>query len=321
MIVLTGGAGFIGSCFLRKLNEEGISDVIVVDHLGESYKWKNLNGKKFFDYFHKSDFREKLKKGKFGKDITAIFHFGACSTTTEMDADYVIDNNFSYSKELALFAAKKDIRFIYASSAATYGKGEEGYSDKVFNSLHPLNVYGFSKHLFDLWVIEKKLDKRFTGLKFFNVFGPNEYHKGEMASMIFKAYNQIKETGKVRLFKSNVAEYADGCQMRDFVYVKDTLDVVFRIYKNQDISGIYNLGSGKARNWNDLVNAVFTAMNMKTHIEYVDMPASLKHQYQNYTQADMDKLDTALGGLHFDTLENNISDYVRNHLQKIDIYF
>ncbi len=321
MIILTGGAGFIGSCFLRKLNQEGINDIIVVDHLGESSKWKNLNGKKFFDYFYKYDFINKLKQGIFGDSINTIVHFGACSSTTETDADYVLDNNYHYSKELANYASEKKIRFIYASSAATYGNGEMGYSDDKFDGFKPMNVYGFSKHLFDMWVIENKLDKKFTGLKFFNVFGPNEYHKQEMASMVYKSFLQIERSGKVQLFKSNTPEYADGCQLRDFVYVKDTLDIIYKIFLNTEISGIFNLGSGKARNWNDLAKSVFAAMNKTPHIEYVDMPASLENQYQNFTQADMDKLDKILGGLHFRSLEDNIADYVDNHLLKKDKYF
>ncbi len=321
MIIVTGGAGFIGSCFLKKLNEEGIADIIVVDHLGESSKWKNLNGKKFFDYFHKTDFREKLRKGEIPKSIEAVFHFGACSTTTEKNADYVLDNNFTYSKELALFALENNIRFIYASSAATYGNGSQGYSDKVFDSLKPLNVYGFSKHIFDLWVIENGYDKIFAGLKYFNVFGPNEYHKGEMASMVYKAFRQIEETGRIKLFKSNTPEFEDGGQMRDFVYVKDTLEFVFTLFRNRNINGIFNIGTGRARTWNDLANAVFAAMNKKPKIDYIEMPESLKNQYQNFTQADMTKLEKAVGSLKFKTLEENAADYVRSHLLKEDKYF
>ncbi|MGA2296822.1 MAG: ADP-glyceromanno-heptose 6-epimerase [FCB group bacterium] len=316
MIVLTGGAGFIGSCFLAKLNEENITDVLVVDRLGNELKWKNLLGKKFIGFVHKTKFRENLAKGDYGKEVEAIFHFGACSSTTEKDADYLLDNNFNYSTELADFAAWNDIRFIYASSAATYGMGENGYSDKEFDKLRPLNMYGFSKHLFDLWVIHHKLDKDFTGLKFFNVFGPNEYHKGDMASMVLKSYNQFVQTKKVKLFKSNTKEFKDGEQKRDFIYVKDAVEIVWKIYKNKKISGIYNLGSGKSRSWNDLGNAVFRSLRKEPKIEYIEMPDELKSQYQNYTQADMSRLNKALGKFQFRTLEDSIDDYVKNYLVK-----
>jgi ADP-L-glycero-D-manno-heptose 6-epimerase len=316
MIVLTGGAGFIGSCFLKTLNSKGITNVLVVDHLGNSGKWKNLLGKSFNGFCDKQEFRTKLKAGFFDKQISTIFHFGACSATTEMNADYLMDNNFNYSKDLAEFAVKNNIRFIYASSAATYGNGSNGYSDNKFDDLMPLNGYGFSKHIFDLWSIRNGYDKIFTGLKFFNVFGPNEYHKGSMASMVFKSYNQIVKTGKVQLFRSNTPEFSDGGQMRDFVYIKDTCDTIWNLYIKSDVAGIFNLGTGKARSWNDLANAVFKALNLNPVIEYVEMPESLTNQYQNFTEADTNKLKNLNIDFKTLSLENSVKDYVQNYLSK-----
>ncbi len=317
MIILTGGAGFIGSCFLKKLNDNGIFDVVIVDRLGSTEKWKNLVGKKFKIYYHKNEFFDILfnSKGNFGK-IDAIVHLGACSSTTESDVDYVMSNNTRYSIRLAEYAAENDIKFIYASSAATYGDGTNGYSDRNIDNLKPLNPYGFSKHVFDQWVVENKLDESFTGIKFFNVFGPNEYHKGDMASMIFKSFNQIKNTGKVRLFKSNTSEFKDGEQKRDFIYVKDTTEVMWKMLENKSRGGIYNLGTGTARTWNDLANAVFRALELEPNIEYVDMPDQLVDKYQNFTQAEMDKLNSSPFATEFTRLEDAIFDYVRNYLNK-----
>lgn len=320
MIILTGGAGFIGSCMLKKLNDEGRDDILVVDHLGEGNKWKNLVGKRFVDFIHKSVFREELLMEIYD-EIEAIIHFGACSTTTETDADYLIDNNYSYSKDLAAFAIENNIKFIYASSAATYGDGSDGYSDKSIENLYPLNCYGFSKQAFDQWVVDMGFDQSFIGIKFFNVFGPNEYHKGSMASMIYKSYNQIKENGKVKLFRSTVPEYMDGGQMRDFIYVKDVVNIIWDMYHKDDLSGIFNLGTGKARTWNELVSGVFAAMNLPVNIEYIDMPDELKYQYQNFTEADMNKLQTSLKDLKFSSLEDSINDYVCNHLMQKRIYY
>lgn len=316
MIVLTGGAGFIGSCFLKKLNDNGINDVIVVDSLGNEAKWKNLIGKRFLRFIHKDDFLIELLENPDFEELEAIIHLGACTVTTETDVDYLMDNNLNYSIALAKFCEEFDIRMIYASSAASYGLGVEGYSDTNYFDLKPLNPYGFSKHLFDLWVIENKMLDNFVGLKFFNVFGPNEYHKGSMSSMVYKAYNQIKETGKVRLFKSNHPDYKDGDQKRDFIYVKDVVDVIWNFYKNDDVNGIYNLGSGNARSWNDLANAVFEAMGKKPDIEFVDMPEHLKNQYQNYTQADIENLKKTNCSVEFRSLENSVKDYIQNFLMK-----
>ncbi len=316
MLVLTGGAGFIGSCFLRKLNDEGFTDILVVDNLGTNNKWKNLLGKKFKSYYNKTEFRDKLKKREFSAGISTIIHFGACSSTTELDADYLLDNNLAYSIELAEYADRNHIKFIYASSAATYGDGSLGYSDCRFEGLIPLNCYGFSKLLFDDWIIDSGLDKTFTGIKFFNVFGPNEYHKGNMSSMIYKAYNQIKHLGCVKLFRSNTSEYADGEQRRDFIYVKDAINVVWQMFNDKHISGIFNLGTGKSRTWNELAHAVFQSLEMETKIEYIDMPDAITEQYQNYTEAEMNKLKST--GINFNpmNLEESVNDYVHNYLEK-----
>ena len=317
MIILTGGAGFIGSCFLRKLNDKGIQDILVVDRLGTGNKWKNLLKKNFATYIHKNEFRKNLNAGVYDNEyIDAIIHLGACSATTEKDADYLFDNNLSYSIELATFADRFNIRFIYASSAATYGDGSQGYSDQNFNSLIPMNCYGFTKHLFDQWVIDNDLKEKFTGIKYFNVFGPNEYHKGDMASMVYKSYKQIIETGKVKLFKSNHPSFGDGGQKRDFLYVKDTVDIMWDILEDKDFSGIYNLGTGSSRSWNDLANAVFKALGKTPVIEFIDMPEHLTGQYQNFTEADMGKLRNAGINHKFMSLEESVDDYVNQHLQK-----
>lgn len=316
MIILTGGAGFIGSCLLKKLNSEGIDDIIVVDSLGETNKWKNLNGKKFIRYVEKNDFLVNIKSflKSFEGKIDAIFHMGACSRTTEKNVDYLLFNNFDYSIALAGLAHENGIRFIYASSAATYGNGTNGYNDTIFDGLEPMNPYGFSKHQFDLWVLKNGFADEFTGLKFFNVYGPNEYHKDTMASMVFKSFNKLMETGKIKLFKSGIPEYKDGEQMRDFIYVKDVVDVMWQIYLNNKINGIMNLGTGQARTWNDLAKAVFKAAGKDTNIEYIDMPDELKNQYQYFTQADMQSFRKVFPDFSFTSIEDGVYDYLKNYL-------
>ncbi|MCX7735255.1 MAG: ADP-glyceromanno-heptose 6-epimerase [Candidatus Kapabacteria bacterium] len=324
MIILTGGAGFIGSCFLKKLNDEGIDDIIVVDSFRNSDKWKNLVGKKFVEFLHKDEILPILDVSQEVESkvpFDAIIHLGACTDTTEKDMDYLFQNNYQFSTTLARFALENDIKFIYASSAATYGDGQEGYSDKQIENLKPLNPYGYSKQLFDIWVHRNNFDKIFTGIKFFNVFGPNEYHKGEMASMVYKAYNQVKTTGKIKLFKSNSELFADGEQQRDFVYVKDVVEVLWKILNNKKALGIVNLGTGKARTWNSLANSVFSALDMEPNIEYIDMPDNLMDQYQNFTQADIKKLQKSGCSVNFTSLEDSINDYVRNYLTKSWKYY
>ncbi len=314
MILVTGGAGFIGSCFLKFLNDKGIFDIIVVDHLSNTEKWKNLVGKKFEDYYNKDEFLNFFDSKRFTNiNLDVIFHFGACTNTFESNVDYLIRNNFRFSIKLASYAAEKNIRFIYASSAATYGAGDFNFDDNLVYDLKPLNPYGFSKYLFDCWVASNGLIDEFAGLKFFNVYGPNEYHKGEMASMVYKSFLQVQKFGKIRLFKSNHPDYADGEQKRDFIYVKDVTNLVWKVYENS-LKGIYNIGTGDARSWNSLAYSVFNALKISPCIEFVDMPAEIVNQYQNFTQAKMDKLLGKIGKFEFTPLEDGVYDYINNYL-------
>jgi ADP-L-glycero-D-manno-heptose 6-epimerase len=316
MIVVTGAAGFIGSAMVWKLNQMGIDDILVVDDLGMADKWKNLVGKKFSDYFHKTDFIKALLTNKFGK-IEAIIHLGACSATTEKDAEYLMQNNFAYTKDLATYAVENKIRFLYASSAATYGDGALGYSDAdlVTPTLVPLNMYGYSKQLFDMWAMQNEILGQITGFKFFNVFGPNEYHKEDMSSVVFKAFGQIQKEGKLRLFKSDRDGIGDGEQRRDFVYVKDCIDVMAFFLQNRK-GGVFNLGTGVARTFKDLATATFNAMKKPVNIEYIPMPDALKGKYQYFTQADMSKLRSVGYTKSFGSLEDSVADYVQQYLMK-----
>ncbi|MCX7050144.1 MAG: ADP-glyceromanno-heptose 6-epimerase [Candidatus Sumerlaeota bacterium] len=318
MIVVTGGAGFIGSAFAWKLNREGVKDVLIVDHLGTTDKWKNLVGLHYVDFVPKDEFLKMLLEGHPPAQVEAIIHMGACSATTERDADYLMENNYAYSCVLAEWAIENDVRFIYASSAATYGDGSLGFSDDdaLTEKLRPLNMYGYSKQLLDLWAIRRDMMDKIAGLRFFNVFGPNEYHKGDMSSVIFKAFHQIKETGRIRLFKSYRPEYGDGEQVRDFVYIKDVVEVMWQLLKRPEVNGIFNLGTGKARSWNDLARAVFAAMNLPPNIDYIEMPETLRDRYQYRTEAVMDKIAGKGIELKFRPLEEAICDYVVNHLER-----
>jgi len=320
MIIVTGGAGFIGSAFVWKLNQEGIEDIVIVDQLGSDDKWKNLVNLRFADYIHKDEFMNLVLADEVPFEASAVIHMGACSSTTERDADYLWENNYLYSRELAEWALRHDARFIYASSAATYGDGSLSFSDdhEKINQLKPINMYGYSKQIFDLWVLKNKLEDKMVGIKFFNVFGPNEYHKGDMTSVIYKAFNQIRETGKMRLFKSYRKEYPDGGQMRDFIYVKDCLNVMWWFLKNPEVKGIYNLGTGKARTWKDLIKAVFASLERKANIQYIEMPVALRNQYQYFTEAQMNKLKSAGCPVTFAPLEETVRDYVVNYLQNTD---
>ncbi|MFC1546138.1 ADP-glyceromanno-heptose 6-epimerase [bacterium] len=318
MIVVTGGAGFIGSALIWGLNRSGSENILVVDSLAADEKWKNLVNLKFADYMEKENFLEHLLLDEF-KNITAIIHMGACSSTLEKNASYLIQNNFEYTKILAQYAVEKNIRFIYASSAATYGNGADGYRDTKINGLKPLNMYGYSKHLFDLWAQGKGMLDKIAGIKYFNVYGPNEYHKDDMRSMINKAFYQINETGKIKLFKSYKHEYKDGEQKRDFIYIKDAVDMTLFFIENKDANGIFNAGTGHARTWNDLAEAVFKAMDKKQNITYFDMPDILKEKYQYFTQADIKKLYDAGYKKPITSLEAGVTDYVKNYLLK-DLY-
>ncbi|MBL7187207.1 MAG: ADP-glyceromanno-heptose 6-epimerase [Phycisphaerae bacterium] len=318
MIIVTGGAGFIGSALIAELNARQITDILVVDRLGNNGKWKNLRNLSFADYVEKTDLLEMVIAGKLDSPIEAVFHLGACSDTTEPDASYLIKNNYEYTKLLAQWATNANVRFIYASSAATYGDGSAGFEDDEENieTLCPLNMYGYSKHAFDLWARRTGLLSKIVGLKYFNVFGPNEYHKDHMRSFIVKAFAQINAEGTVRLFKSHEGDYADGEQVRDFVYVKDAVDMTLFFLDNPHLSGLYNVGTGEARTWNDLVIAVFVAMGKKPNIEYIDMPDSIRNQYQYFTQADMSKLRSAGYDRQITPLEDAIKDYVQTYLQE-----
>ena len=318
MIIVTGGAGFIGSAIVAGLNSRGIDDIVIVDILGSDEKWKNLQRLRFADYVEADDFLEMLTAGKIDWPVEVIFHMGACSDTTEQNASYMIQNNYDFSKLLANWAVGRGLRFIYASSAATYGDGSQGFSDDEagLDKLGPLNIYGYSKQIFDLWAIRAGLLKRVVGLKYFNVFGPNEYHKGEMRSFVVKAFEQINAAGKVRLFKSHRPDYADGEQKRDFLYIKDAVNMTLFFLDNRKIAGIFNIGTGTTRTWNDLANATFAAMNKEPNIEYIPMPEKLRDKYQYFTQADITKLGTAGYDKEQTSLEDAIKDYVQNYLQK-----
>jgi len=318
MIIVTGGAGFIGSALIAALNGRAVSNILVVDQLGSDRKWKNLRNLSFADYVEKDDFLEMVLENKICPPIKAVFHLGACSSTIEPNASFMIKNNYEYSKLLAQWATNASIRFIYASSAATYGDGSAGFSDdeEKLDQLRPLNIYGYSKQLFDLWARRAGLLKKIVGLKYFNVFGPNEYHKADMRSFVLKAFEQINATGKVRLFKSHKPQYKDGRQLRDFVYIKDAVDMTLFFLDNPQTAGLFNIGTARARSWNDLVTAVFTAMGKKPNIEYIDMPDSIRNQYQYFTQADMTKLRKAGCKKQITPLEDAIKDYVQNYLQK-----
>jgi len=315
MIVVTGGAGFIGSTLIAGLNSRGLSDILVVDELACDQKWKNLRNLSFADYVEKDNFLEMVLADKLPSGIDAVLHMGACSDTTETNASYLIKNNYEYTKLLAQWATDANIRFVYASSAATYGDGSAGFKDdeKHIDKLRPLNMYGYSKQLFDLWARRTGLLKKIVGLKYFNVFGPNEYHKADMRSFVLKAFEQINATGKVRLFKSYRPKYKDGEQMRDFLYVKDAVDMTLFFLDNAKLNGLFNIGTGKARTWNDLVKAVFAAMDKKPSIEYIDMPDSIRN---HFTEADITKLKQAGYEKKPTPLEDAIKDYVQNHLLK-----
>ncbi|MDD5100427.1 MAG: ADP-glyceromanno-heptose 6-epimerase [Syntrophales bacterium] len=313
MIVVTGGAGFIGSALVAKLNAEGIDDIMIVDDLAASEKWKNLVKRRYVDYLHKSVFLNMVDTGRVHFPVEAVVHMGACSSTTERDANYLMENNFHYTCLLAQWALEKGVRFIYASSAATYGDGARGFTDddETTLRLRPINLYGYSKQLFDLRVLREGMADRVAGIKFFNVFGPNEYHKGDMTSVVFKAFHQIRDTGRVRLFKSYRPEYPDGGQERDFVYVKDCVQAIWWLLNHREVNGIFNFGTGLARTWNDLIRAVFAAMNLAPAIDYIEMPETIRGQYQYFTEAKMDKLRAAGYPVSSGALEETVADYVR----------
>jgi ADP-L-glycero-D-manno-heptose 6-epimerase len=315
MIVITGAAGFIGSCMISKLNENGINDIVIVDDFSNENKNKNLEHKTFIDKIHRKDFFSWLDKNHLNVDF--IVHIGARTDTTEFDVTVFNELNLNYSKKMWVDCSKFNIPLIYASSAATYGMGEFGYKDDhgIIEQLKPLNPYGESKNNFDKWALQQTSQPPFwAGLKFFNVYGPNEYHKSRMASVIFHTFKQVNEKGNVKLFRSHRAEYKDGMQLRDFVYVKDLLNVIYFLIQNKPQSGIYNLGTGKARAFLDLAKATFKAMKKTEHIDFIDTPEDIRDKYQYFTEANMEKLQKAGYSKAFYSLEEGISDYVTNYL-------
>ncbi len=315
MIVVTGAAGFIGSCMIEKLNREEYYDIVAVDDFSNEQKNKNLKGKRISQRIERKEFFNWLKENH--RLVQFVFHLGARTDTTEFDKNIFDELNLNYSKEVWNICVEFGLPLVYASSAATYGLGESGFSDneELIPKLKPLNPYGESKNDFDKWVLlQKRKPFLWAGLKFFNVYGPNEYHKGRMASVIFHTYNSVKNTGKMKLFRSHNAKYKDGEQLRDFIYVKDVCDVCFHFMLNRKHSGIYNLGTGKARTFLALVQNVFKAMNMPETIEFIDTPEDIRNNYQYFTEAEMQKLHSASYQKDFTTLEEGINDYVKNYL-------
>ncbi len=311
-IIVTGGAGFIGSAIVWRLNELGHDNVLIVDRLDETDKWKNLAPLKFADYIDADDFIEDLDDFK---DAKTLLHLGACSSTTETDADYMFRNNYQYTQDLARWALKQDVRFIYASSAATYGDGSAGMNDGLdeLAKLRPLNIYGYSKHLFDQYAARNGMFESIVGLKYFNVFGPNENHKEDMRSLVNKAFDQISETGKLQLFKSANPDYEDGEFGRDFVYVKDAVEMTVHFMENKT-GGLFNVGSGRMNTWNGLADAIFRALDRPKNVDFVDMPEHLRDRYQYHTQADLTRIREAGYKSETTPLEEAVSDYVRNYL-------
>lgn len=319
MIVVTGGAGFIGSSIVWALNQRGKDNILIVDHLGkDNDKWRNLVPLRYIEYLERDSFIECIEEDTLPDNISCIIHFGACSRTTETDNTYLVKNNFKYTEAIASYCLDKHIRLIYASSASTYGNCESNFKDSVegLENLRPINMFGYSKHMFDLWVKRNDVFDDMVGLKFSNVYGPNEYHKGSMKSVVLSAFEQIRETHKVELFKSDNDDYKDGEQMRDFIYIKDVVDIVLHFLDHPEINGIYNAGSGKARTWNDLAKAVFKAMGKEINIDYIDMPENLKAKYQHFTELNMKKLEKTGFNIKFRSMEKNVMDYVQNYLLK-----
>lgn len=315
MLVITGAAGFIGSYLLGRLNREGVSDIIIVDDFSRPDKSRNLEGKGYALQLHRDEFPQWMEANP-GK-VTFVFHIGARTDTTAMDIPLFDRLNTGYSKFIWSLCALQGVPLVYASSAATYGAGEFGYSDDIalIPKLQPLNPYGWSKQLFDLWVLEQTETPPFwAGLKFFNVYGPNEFHKGRMASVIFHASRQIADTGKVKLFRSHRPDFRDGWQLRDFIYVKDVAEVCIFLYRNQVHSSIYNLGTGKARSFHDLAVSTFKAMGRETNIEYIDIPEDIRETYQYFTEAAMQKLCSQGYNRPFTSLEEGVMDYVSGYL-------
>jgi len=332
MIIITGGAGMIGSIIAWHLNtKDGRDDLVIVDHIMHDNQWQNLVHRKYFEYLDKYQLFDWLENNEaFSEEITAVIHMGAISATTETDFNKLVEFNIQYSQDLWSWCAANKVPFFYASSAATYGGGDAGYDDGSIENLRPLNAYGYSKHFFDQWVLKQIAHKQpappaWAGFKFFNVYGPNEYHKERMASVAFHTFNQFKDTGTMKLFKGTKAGVEDGMQLRDFVYVKDAANVVVhfltRALASKPVAnGIYNVGTGQARSFKDLSENVMKSQGRQPHITYIDMPVDLQGKYQYFTQADMKKLRNAGYKTPFTSLEDGVSDYVKNYLMQEDPY-
>ena len=316
MIAVTGAAGFIGSVLVWRLNQLGRDDILCVDTRPSAEGAANLEPLRFQEYVSHDTFLTRLETGAGWESLEAVFHLGACSSTTEMDWEYLTRNNIQYSQRLCTASLAAGARFVHASSAATYGDGSRGYSDdhSGLRELEPLNPYGRSKHVFDLWALDHGLLERFVSLKYFNVYGPNEWHKGAMRSMVCKGYEQIRDTGTVRLFKSDRPDFEDGGQRRDFIYVKDAVDMTLWFLSHPEANGVHNVGTGDAADWNRLIRAIFAALDAEPRIEYIDMPAELVGRYQYFTQAEMTKLHRAGYVAPVTPLEDAVADYVRHHL-------
>jgi ADP-L-glycero-D-manno-heptose 6-epimerase len=315
-IIITGAAGFIGCNIVAELNRRGHKNLLLVDQLGTDEKWANLVGLRFDDMISPAKFLENVKNDTAQKAVVCI-HLGACSATTEKDADYLLENNYRYTRTLCDWCVRNGMRFVYASSAATYGDGTAGYSDEdsATLALQPLNMYGYSKHLFDLWAIQTGAIDRIVGLKYFNVYGPHEDHKAGMRSLVQKAYYQIVERGYLELFKSHRPDYRDGEQKRDFIYVQDAVDVTLHFALDSQVCGLINCGTGVARTWLDLASALFSAMNRKPDIRFIEMPEILRNKYQYFTQADMAKLCKIGYKKPLHSLEDGVSSYVKTYLE------
>ncbi len=318
MIIVTGGAGFIGSALVWRLNQLGCEDLLIVDRLGMGEKWRNLVPLRFRNFVHKEAFHEQLLEDGLPESAETVFHIGACSSTLERDADYLLENNTHYSCDLALACAERGVRFVYASSAATYGDGNLGYSDdrERLGRLRPLSIYGYSKQRFDLWMLAEGLLENSVGFKFFNVYGVNEYHKGDMRSMALKAWEQVRERGRVKLFANHREGFRDGDETRDFVYVKDVVETVLQARESSIPGGVYNLGTGAPRSFHDMVNAVFAALDRQPEIDWIAMPPELRDQYQYYTCADMSRAADAGLKVPSTPLEDAVRDYVQNYLER-----
>jgi ADP-L-glycero-D-manno-heptose 6-epimerase len=321
-VLITGGAGFIGSALVWALNRRGCDDIVVCDILASNEKWRNLASLRFADYVEADQLLPRLQNRALGK-FDLVLHLGACSSTTEKDASYLIRNNYEFTKDLCAWSLANKTRFVYASSAATYGDGSAGMDDdeSQLEKLRPLNMYGYSKHLFDLRARRGGFLKKIVGLKYFNVFGPNEDHKGDMRSLVHKSFAQVQNEGLIRLFKSYRKEFRNGEQKRDFLYVKDAVAMTLHLAANKKAGGLFNIGSGQARTWIDLANSVFAALKKKPRIEFIEMPETIRDKYQYFTQADNSKLRGTGYQNKIISLEDAVKDYVRNYLvpdQRLD---